>query len=295
MSEAQDHITQESLESVTTGSFAVNVSNYRSLLLKYEKEVQSSPTDGIRATLIFKEVAMLQEIITGQIREAGANARALGVPPKELEEVAAIYRRTLGVMAINYASKYDFLFNPALDAYLTHVEQWPEATELHRNFAGQLKMARMTINQLFRTPESASLISPTLVGIINRLTDLWPQVKEDMPYGLVLSSGEPPKPPLVPPVAPGGGGADNGKMEQRLSKLEFSAEQLQKDVTEIKGDVKDFRRETKADLTELRREIKAEFTGVRADMRTDFRLSFGASIAVAIGLASMMAKGFGWF
>ena len=42
-----------------------------------------------------------------------------------------------------------------------------------------------------------------------------------------------------------------------------------------------------ADVKELRRDI----TGIRT---TDFRLIFGAIIAVALGLAGLMAKGFGW-
>lgn len=279
MSRAEDQLTKESLESVTTGSFALNVSNYRSLLLSYEKEVQSSPTDVKRSALIFKEVAMLQEIIAGQIREA--DAKSLGVPPEELQAIAAIYRRALGVMAINYASKYDFLFGVELDAYLAHVEQWAQAPELHRNFSANLKMARTAISQLFRAPEGASLIAPSLVGIINRLTNMWPQVLETMPYGIAPSPGGPPRPP--PPVAPPSGGGDNGHMEHRLSKLEIAFEHLQKDVTEIKSDVKD-----------LGRESKVDFAGVRADMQSDFRLSFGAIIAVALGLAGMMAKGFGW-
>jgi hypothetical protein len=306
MSAAQDHITKESLELISTESFAMNLANFRSLLLSYEKEVQSAPVDGKRSALILKEVTMLQEIIGEQISRAGPNARSLGVPPEELEEIFAIYRRTLGLLAINYASKYDFLFNSALDEYLAYVEQWPAATELHRTFAGQLKMARATMSQLFRAPDAASLISPALVGLIGRLTDLWPQVLDTLPLGINLSSGAPPKPPQLPPVASEGGPGDNGKMEYRINKLESAAEQLQKDVTEIKGDVKDFRRETKAEFSEFRREVKAEFsefrreakaefTAVRSDMRTDFRLLFGATIAVALGLAGMMAKGFGWF
>ena len=295
MSAAQDHITKESLDSVTTGSFAMNVANFRSLLLNFEKEVQSSPTDGKRSALILKEVTMLQEIVEGQIRKAGTNARSLGVPPEELQEVVAIYRRTLGLLAINYASKYDFLFNAALDDYLVYVENWSEATELHRSFSGQLKLARSTMSQLLRAPEAASLISPALVGLINRVMDLWPQVLDTLPLGIALSSGAPPKPPQAPPVASKDGAGDNEKMEHRISKLEFAVDHLQKDVTEIKGDVKDFRRETKAEFSELRRETKTEFTSLRSDMRTDFRVLFGATIAVALGLAGIMAKGFGWF
>lgn len=87
MSAAQDHITKESMELVSTGSFAVNVANYRSLLLSYEKELQTSPVDDKRSALIFKEMSMLQEIIEDQITNAGSNARQLGVPPEDLKEL----------------------------------------------------------------------------------------------------------------------------------------------------------------------------------------------------------------
>lgn len=39
------------------------------------------------------------------------------------------------------------------------------------------------------------------------------------------------------------------------------------------------------------REIRTDITGIRT---TDFRILFGATIAVAIGLAGLMAKGFHW-
>ena len=65
-------------------------------------------------------------------------------------------------------------------------------------------------------------------------------------------------------------------MEQRVSRLEAIAEATQRDIADLKSDVK-----------ELRREV----VGIRT---TDFRLLFGAIIAVAIGLASLMARGFGW-
>jgi hypothetical protein len=41
-------------------------------------------------------------------------------------------------------------------------------------------------------------------------------------------------------------------------------------------------------------EIKTEIREMRIDARTDFRLTFGVLIATALGLAGIMAKGFGW-
>lgn len=62
-------------------------------------------------------------------------------------------------------------------------------------------------------------------------------------------------------------------MEARIAKLEASMEHVQVDISDIKGDIKD----------------------IKDDMREDFRTLFGALIVVALGLAGIMAKGFGWF
>ena len=62
------------------------------------------------------------------------------------------------------------------------------------------------------------------------------------------------------------------RMEARVAKLEAAMEYVQRDLGEIKTDI---------------REIKK-------DAKVDFRLLFGAVIAVALGLAGLMAKGFQW-
>lgn len=64
----------------------------------------------------------------------------------------------------------------------------------------------------------------------------------------------------------------DGDMEARVAKLEAAVEYIQRDLGEIKIDV---------------REIKG-------DAKTDFRLIFGALIFVALGLAGLMARGFHW-
>lgn len=179
-----------------------------------------------------------------------------------------IYGRAFGLAAINYATKYEFIFFSSLDDYLEYVERWPEATDLHRNFAATLKMARMTMTQLFRAPNAASLISMAFVGLINRLSEMWPQVIDSMPSGIFIGPGGPPKrPPAGPVVAPASGKEENQKMQQRVSKMEFALEHLQKDITEIKSDVTDFRRDTKAEFAEIRKDSLS----IRGDTRGDFR------------------------
>ena len=75
-------------------------------------------------------------------------------------------------------------------------------------------------------------------------------------------------------------GSDGGDgMEARIARLEAHVEHIDKTLDEMKLDA---------------RELRAEVKEVRQEARTDFRLTFGALIAVAIGLAGMMAKGFGW-
>jgi hypothetical protein len=62
-------------------------------------------------------------------------------------------------------------------------------------------------------------------------------------------------------------------MEPRVAALEAHFKHLSDDVSDIKSDVR----------------------GIRSEARTDFRVLFGALIAVALGLAGLMAKGFHWF
>jgi len=76
------------------------------------------------------------------------------------------------------------------------------------------------------------------------------------------------------PPTRGISGADGGDgMEARIAKLESDVGHIQSDLREMKGDVKD----------------------IKKDAREDFRILFGALIVVALGLALIMAKGFGWF
>jgi|SRR5947209_2741299 hypothetical protein len=76
----------------------------------------------------------------------------------------------------------------------------------------------------------------------------------------------------LPPLAPGGSGPHDPGMEARVAKVEAAVEHIQVDTRDIKMDLRE----------------------IRQDARTDFRLQFGALIAVALGLAGLMAKGFHW-
>jgi hypothetical protein len=62
-------------------------------------------------------------------------------------------------------------------------------------------------------------------------------------------------------------------MEARVAKLEGAVGHIERDIGDIKADVRT----------------------IRDHARTDFRVLFGGIIAVALGLAGMMARGFHWF
>lgn len=47
-------------------------------------------------------------------------------------------------------------------------------------------------------------------------------------------------------------------------------------------------------LNKAAADLKTGGHGLRNDVRGDFRVLFGAIIAVALGLAGLMAKSFGW-
>jgi hypothetical protein len=68
-------------------------------------------------------------------------------------------------------------------------------------------------------------------------------------------------------------------MMSRIAKLESDVAHIQSDVHEIKVDL---------------REIRQDLRDIRLEARTDFRVLFSSLIGVALGLAALMAKGFGW-
>lgn len=61
-------------------------------------------------------------------------------------------------------------------------------------------------------------------------------------------------------------------MEARIAGLEAAIGYIQGDIHELKEDVRSIRRDT----------------------ATDFRILFGTIISVTLGLAGLMARGFGW-
>lgn len=93
------------------------------------------------------------------------------------------------------------------------------------------------------------------------------------------------------------GNSGGGDLEARVAKLESSVEYIQRDISEIKEDMRRHRTENAEEFKNAHQEFKAvrnEIYELRELHHKDFRMVFGALITVAIGLAGLMAKGFGW-
>jgi len=93
-------------------------------------------------------------------------------------------------------------------------------------------------------------------------------------------------------AASGSGGGET--MERQLGKLESDVEHIKTDVSGLRADLREFRSEIRSEIGELRSETHSEVGKLRDLHERDFRVLFGAIIVVAIGIASIMAKAFGW-
>jgi hypothetical protein len=85
-----------------------------------------------------------------------------------------------------------------------------------------------------------------------------------------------------PPQNGRGKNTGNGSeppMEARIAKLEAAVSHIEADIKDVKQDIRDMR---------------VDIGSVRKEANTDFRILFGALIAASLGLAAIMAKGFGW-
>ncbi|WP_439413092.1 hypothetical protein [Enterobacter ludwigii] len=70
--------------------------------------------------------------------------------------------------------------------------------------------------------------------------------------------------------------SSDASMDGRVARIESDISYIKRDIQDLKSEMKDVRDDIKSIRT------------------TDFRITFGALIAVALGLAGIMAHGFGW-
>lgn len=82
----------------------------------------------------------------------------------------------------------------------------------------------------------------------------------------------------------------DGGMEARVAKLEASVEYIQRDVAEIRSDLKSLDQA----IRKFGGDVNGEFKAIRSEAKADFHKLFGALIVATLGLAGLMAKGFGW-
>jgi hypothetical protein len=68
-------------------------------------------------------------------------------------------------------------------------------------------------------------------------------------------------------------------MESRVARLEASIEHIERDIAEIKNDG---------------RAVRQVIDHLRDRLDGDFRITWAGVIALGLGLAGLMAKGFGW-
>lgn len=82
------------------------------------------------------------------------------------------------------------------------------------------------------------------------------------------------------------GGGDNGGMEARVARLEADVDYIKRDIAEIKTILNGHGGKFDG--------VRDRIDGLRDRTDRDFRILFGALTAASLGLAGLMAKGFGW-
>ena len=104
------------------------------------------------------------------------------------------------------------------------------------------------------------------------------------------------------PVADGTQPPHDGSMEARVAKLEVAVDYIQRDVAEIKADLKvtneairKFGGDVNAEFKAVRGEMTTELKAVRSEMRSDTWKMLGVFGTGFALLLAAMAKGFGWF
>lgn len=86
--------------------------------------------------------------------------------------------------------------------------------------------------------------------------------------------------PNVHPIREGvHGGGGGGGMESRIARLEATSEHMDREISDIKQDLRGMRQDFREDMR---------------SMRTDTKIVWAFIFTTTAGLAGLMAKGFGW-
>lgn len=295
MPKAEEHLSKETLEQISTESFAQNISNYRSMLLKWEREVDEGRPAGPRANLMAKEAAMLQEIIGSQINRAGTNARSLGVPPEELFDIRDLYLRVFRKLVLHATQQMPDLYSPQFEAVINSVESIPEETrpDVFKRFVGHIQVARVAQGQLLQHPESASLVISSYFKAIDGMVAAFKEISPNW-----VANAAPPTPPQQPPPPPSRGGDGGGDIPRRVDRLESKVDKITDNLGKIKmklGRMEERLMHTagKADLVGAMEPIKTSLSQINerfAHVPTKFDL---VKAAIAIPGATWFATKYG--
>lgn len=278
MATEEQGISKENLDQISTGTFAVDVANYRSILLRFEKEVNEAGFDSKRAAFILKEVTGMQEIVFDRINRAGPGARSLGVPPEEIEQTLQIYRRTLAAAAVQFARRYEYVFGRDADSFLDAAKLGGRSLAGDvRQFANDIWSARAMIDQILRAPDTAFMIFPMLAKLLPRIEVEWKAVG----WNVSMKGDQTAQPPSPPTPPPPGGSNEGGDLPRRVDRLETKVDKMSDDIGEMK-------------ILLGRIEERLSHMPTKEDLGNKvLGLYIAGGLAVA-GLAGVMAKGFGW-
>jgi len=90
------------------------------------------------------------------------------------------------------------------------------------------------------------------------------------------------------------GTGDNNGVEARIARLESDVSHLRTDVSDIKVDLRDLRKEMHEEFKSFRNEFDGKLDIFRGEVTGQFRLLWCGLFFITLGLAGMMAQGFGW-
>lgn len=305
---ASEYVSRETLEQVSTESFAQNLSNFRSLLLSWEKAVDSGAAFDLRAQTMLREAAMLQEIIQGQMTAKG---RDLGVPPEAVHEVLAIYRRAFLKILLRTATDSK-LMSQEIDHFIQVIDGVLGAPPEMKAIASKLSLARTAYETMKKSPEAASMVAPGFITLLNEIVAAYRGAG-----GKVPDTTTPPSPP-IPPTQGGAGGDPGGDLPRRVGALESKMDKVTDDISNIKATlmrVEEMLKHSamKSDITRL--EERSTHAATRRDLenivaplrendsklserlghmptKAEMYLAGGGAIA---GLFAIVAKGFKWW
>jgi predicted nucleic acid-binding Zn-ribbon protein len=92
--------------------------------------------------------------------------------------------------------------------------------------------------------------------------------------------------------------SNHNSIAPRIAHVEAAIDFMQRDISGIKSDIRDIRKdmntlreELKTDIDSSRQDLKSEMASIRAD----FRILLSAILAATLSLGGLVAKNSGWF